>query len=37
MIKKEYAIHIIKLKQALYHGLVLKKVQESLTSYKKLG
>ena len=25
--KKEYVIHIMNLKQALYHGLVLKKVQ----------
>ena len=35
--KKEYMIHIRNWKQALNHGLVLKKFTESLNSIKKLG
>ena len=32
MIKKEYVMHILTLKQALNYGLVLKKCMESLNS-----
>ena len=35
--KKENAIHMRNLKQALYHELVLKKVIIPLNSVKKLG
>ena len=35
--KTEYVIHIRNLKQALSHGLILKKFIEWLTLIKKLG
>ena len=35
--KKEYVIHTINLKQALNHGLVLKKRVESLNWIKQFG
>ena len=35
--KNEYVIHIMNLKHALNHGLVMKKFTESLSLIKKLG
>ena len=35
--KNEYVIHIKNIKQALYHGLILKKVDRVLNLIKKIG